>query len=177
MNKKLIDAFHNPIQGKLLLTIHAEGKSTAKQILEANKGVPQATVYRHLSKLAQDGIIEVVQENRIRGVVEKVYALSVSLLQNDALDHLSGETYMNLFLEYMMGLMQEFELYTSQGKIDIANDGTGFSLMPIYATKEELAQAGQKISEILMPLAQNQPTPERRYQNVGLIFTPPKTIE
>ncbi len=177
MNKKLMDAFRNPIQSKLLLSIHEAEQSTAKQLIEANKDIPQATIYRHLSKLSKDGLIKVIQENRIRGVVEKVYALTQELSKSNSLEHITGESYMNLFTEYMMGIMQEFREYTMKDDIDIINDGSGFSIAPIYATKEELLEAGAKITEILMPLIQNPPTPERRYQNIGIIITPPKSIE
>ncbi len=177
MNSKLMEALRNPIQSKLLLNIQSLGQSTAKQLLEANKDIPQATIYRHLSKLANDGIIKVVQENRIRGVVEKVYALAVELSSNASLEYMSGEVYMNMFTEYMMGIMQEFRAYTAKENIDIAGDGSGFSLIPIYATKEELAEVGAKLTALLLPLSQNPPTPERRYRNIGLIVTPPQTIE
>ncbi len=177
METKLMEALRNPIQSKLLLNIQASGQSTAKQLLEANKDIPQATIYRHLNKLTNDGIIKVVQENRIRGVIEKVYALAVELSQNNSLEHLSGDAYMNLFTEYMMGIMQEFRAYTAQENIDIAGDGSGFSLIPIYATKAELAEVGAKITELLLPLSKNPPTPERRYRNIGLIVTPPQIIE
>ncbi len=173
--KNLMEAMRNPIQSKLLLNFHT-GNLTAKQLLEANKDIPQATIYRHLNKLAKEGIIKVVKENRIRGVVEKVYAFNIELEQN-SLEYLTGETYMNMFTEYMMGFMQEFRAYTAQENIDIANSGSGFSLIPIYATKEELLEVGAKITEILMPLSQNTPSAERLYRNIGIIVTPPKSIE
>ncbi len=174
---QLMKALRNPIQSKLLLNIHSLRQTTAKQLIELNKDIPQATIYRHLSKLTSDGIIKVIQENRIRGVVEKVYAMAVELSQNATLELLTGDAYMNMFTEYMMGIMQEFRDYTAQENINITGDGSGFSLIPIYATREELAEVGAKITEILLPLAQNPPTPERRYRNIGLIVTPPKKIE
>lgn len=178
MNKNLMDCLQNPIKCKILLSVRAEGQTTAKQLAEANKTIPQATLYRHLGKMTNDGILKVVQENRIRGVVEKVYALAEELaVKPTVLAQLSGEAYMSLFTEYVMNIMGEFSAYTSGEGIDIANDGSGFSVIPIYATKEELQEIGSKIVAALTPFMQNEPSPERRYHTVSLIVTPPKNIE
>ncbi len=179
MNEPLINCLRNPIQSKLLLSIHAQGDSTAKQLVELNKDIPQATLYRHLGKMTKDGILKIVKETPVRGAVEKVYSLAIQLPKSEAseLAKLSGEAYMSMFTEYIMGLMGEFREYTAKDDIDITADGSGFSLTPIYATREELLEVGKKMSELLMPLYQNKPTHERRYQMIGIIVTPPKIID
>lgn len=179
MDKALINCLRNPIQSKLLLSIHAQGETTAKQLIEANKDIPQATLYRHLGKMTKDGMLKIVKETPIRGAVEKVYSLAIALPTSEAseLVKLSSDAYMNMFTEYMMGLMGEFREYTAKEDIDITADGSGFSLTPIYATREELLEVSKKMTELLMPLYQNKSTPERRYQMIGIIVTPPKKIE
>ena len=84
--------------------------------------------------MLKDEIIKVVEENQIRGTVEKVYSLNFDFkkeLQENT-NNFTNETYMQLFMQYMLGLMSEFREYTSMPDIDIAEDGSGFTLYPVY---------------------------------------------
>ncbi len=176
MNNQLFECFTNPIKCKLLLEIHAKGQATAKQLAETCSSIPQTTLYRYLKKMTTDGILKVIEENQIRGTVEKVYALShdLSVDTKKMIEENNGQAYMQMFTQYMTGLMQEFSEYTSRTDIDILHDGSGFTVAPVYATTKELEDAMFKIGEIISTLVQNAPTPERSLHNVGIITTPPK---
>lgn len=172
---KLVENMTNPVKCKLLLEIHEKGKATAKQLAKTSD-VPQATLYRYLKKMTKDGILEVVEENRIRNTIERVYAM-VDDLGGDTkkmLEENNGRAYMHIITRGMMGIMQEFKEYTARDDIDILHDGSGLSVAPINVTLEEMEEAARKIGEIVAPLTKNAPTPERSLHNLCLIFTPPE---
>lgn len=50
MTDKLMDCITNPVKCKLLLEIHSQGKSTARQLSDTYSDIPPATLYRHLKK-------------------------------------------------------------------------------------------------------------------------------
>lgn len=177
MNDKLLNCFTNPIKCKLLLEINSQKATTAKHLSEIYTDIPQATLYRYLNKMLKDDILKIVEENPIRGTVEKVYALNIDLIEE--LKHpqgiSSGKMYMQLFMQYMLGLLSEFKEYTSKKGIDIENDGSGFSLYPIYLSKEELNEFALNFATLLEPYRKNKTDASRDLHSVALIITPPKT--
>ncbi|KTD86357.1 hypothetical protein [Paenibacillus etheri] len=69
--------------------------------------IPQATMYRHLNKLLKARILHVVEENKIRGTVEKVYYLAnggEDISPADVTEQSSDE-HMNLLLKIITSLM------------------------------------------------------------------------
>ncbi len=177
ISKKLMGYFSNPYKCEILVTIQQQGRTTAKQVMEQCKNIPQATLYRYLKAMEKDGIIQVLEEKRVRGVVEKVYGPG-EILKGDeiqkALENNSGEVYMLLLLQYMHSIVSEFYEYTKQENIDLQKDGSGFSIGPIYGNDEEIMEAMQEISVIVERLRNNGPGEGRKMRSIGLILTPPK---
>jgi len=171
-----IEHLINPTRAQIFFEIVKNEQSTAKKLLEKFPEISQPTLYRHLKAMLDGGIIMVAGERRIRGVVEKSYSINNTwtadveriVTEND------GEGYMQLFLQYITGVISEYRSYCESANLDIINDGTGFSTAPIYATTAELHEAMIKINEIIMPLVQNEKTPERELRNLCTIITPPK---
>lgn len=166
----------NPVMLRLLLEIQEQGQTTAKILAETYTDIPQATLYRYLSRMLKDDVIKVVAENKIRGTVEKVYALNFALEINkqDMLKENAGKEYLHIFTQYAMGMLREFQEYTERKDIDITADGSGFWLTPLYLTKKELEEVVAEIRAILNPLLANAPTDARKLRNIGVVITPPK---
>lgn len=123
-----------------------------------------------------DGILKVVEENHIRGTVEKVYALDYDMdaewkSMGDTND---GKAFMQFVTHYTLGILREFQEYTAKENMDLKGDGTGLFIAPVYATNEELKLALNKIVEILTELKDNTPTGERKLRNICTTITPPK---
>lgn len=176
MNEKFMEYIGNPVMCRLLLEIQTQGQSTAKKLAETYTDIPQATLYRYLNRMLKDEIIKIIEENKIRGTVEKVYALNIDLpaeTQN-MLDANSGEEYFQMFTQYMMELLREFQEYSEKKGIDIQNDGSGFSLVPLYLSIKELKEIGTSIQAIIKPFLANTSADGRKLRNIGIIITPPK---
>jgi len=176
MNEKMAKCFANPIQCKLLIEISNSERPTAKQLAETYSDIPHATLYRHLKKMTAEGILKVVEENQIRGTVERVYAVSpdISLDAKKMMEENNGQAYMMMFTQFMMGLTKEFREYVSRPDINILQDGSGFTVAPVYVTTKELEAAIIEMGKIINPLVGNEKTPERDLHNIAIITTPPK---
>lgn len=95
--------------------------------------------------MLKDDIIKVVEENKIRGTVEKVYAMKLDIADdvNKIIDENSGEEYAQLFTQYMMGFLREFYEYAERKEKDILKDGSGFSVCPVYASIDEIVEVSK----------------------------------
>src|SRR5215472_7084155 len=69
-----VDLILHPVRLRLLGAL-ARRQLTAHQLSERLPDIPQATLYHHLGKLTQAGLLRVVSERQVRGAVEKRYAL------------------------------------------------------------------------------------------------------
>ena len=176
MNEKLMECLSNPVMCKLLTEIQEQEQATAKKLAEIYPDIPQATLYRYLSRMLKDDVLKVVEERRIRGTVEKIYALNCTLEINkqDMLKENAGEDYFRIFTQYAMGIMHEFQEYTERSDIDIPADGSGFWSTPLYLSKKEVEEVATKMLDILKPFSANTPTGDRQLHNIGVIITPPK---
>lgn len=179
MEQKVIECITHPIKCKLLLELYSSGKATAKQLAEIYNDIPQATLYRYLKRMTNDGILKVVEENQVRGTIEKTYGVAINLDSNgqDMIGENSSDAYMQMFMQYVFGFVKRFQDYCKNPNIDILKDRSGFSLAPIYATDEELEAAMVEYSKIIQPLYKNRPTADRKSRTLGLIISPPENYD
>jgi len=177
MHDKLMECLTNPIKCKLFSDIEA-GQTTAKELAECNDHIPQATLYRYLKKMVADGILEVVEERQVRNVREKIYgtAVDVEAEVGKMIADNSGAGYLSLFQKFCSGLTQEFQTYAAREGIDIRGDGSGFRVMPFYATALEQKELAFKIWELIYPYHAQGAAPGRQMRNVAVVFTPPTEV-
>jgi DNA-binding PadR family transcriptional regulator len=130
-------------------------------------------LYRQLNTLLEADLIQVVQENQIRGTVEKVYALkeqSVNSMEDFL--KLSKEDHLELFLTFTTQLVGQFENYLNQEDIDFIRDGVSYRVAKLYLTDEEFKELVINIGALIQKAALNQPSPERKARNFATIIIP-----
>ena len=175
MNKIIMEIVKHPVKCKLLLELLKCEQTTAKHLSETFSDIPPATLYRYLKKMTADGVLKIVNQTQVRGAMEKTYALAIDLKKemNDILDNNSGEAYMQAFIQYMLGFAEQFQEYCKKENINIANDKSGFSLVPLYLSDEELDTFMKSYSQITEQYRDNTPTKDRKLRSIGLIIAPP----
>lgn len=155
----LLDAMLHPVRMRIMMTLAGTPGMTPLQLVEVMPEVPQATLYRHINKLTESGLLTVADERRVRGTTEKVYALNTSArthLTTEDIQNLSKEEHMYYFNAYLVTLMEEFSGYLrSTPKVDYAADGVGYSQVVLYMDENELMAFSQKMNETLLPFAEN----------------------
>jgi len=174
--KEIMDCIVNPVKSKIILFIQEKGECTAKELLSSQHDIPQATLYRTLNRLVESGVLKIAAETKVRAVTEKVYALNENFLNvnQSIIEQNDGEAYFKLFTNFIMVLMKEFQNYADKSSINIVEDGSGFSAIPIYATVEEMLDIGSKFKEIIAPYqTRNASVEEQRMRILATIITPP----
>lgn len=176
MTDKIMECITNPVKCKLLLEIYSQGRATAKHLSDTLGDIPQATLYRNLKKMLNDGILKVVEETQVRGTLEKTYALALDLNSDfeTILAENSGTLYMQLFTQYFLGFAKQFREYCKSPDINIKEDMSGLSLSHLYLSDEELTELIKGISNLISPVAKNEPKAGRKLRTIGVIVSPPE---
>jgi len=175
MNRNLMKYLTNPATNNLVRQVAVDGQTTAKALAENNKNIPQATLYRYLKKMVADGVLKVVEERRVRNVTEKIYGMAIDFEAdvNKMIEENDGDTYLGLFQQFTIGLLEEYGAYCARDDIDILNDGSGFRVLSFDATVEELTELAANIWKLVEPYTNREATPDMKTRSLAVIFTPP----
>jgi DNA-binding transcriptional ArsR family regulator len=163
----------HPVRMKIIQSLLNGKKRNVQQIAERLMDVPQATLYRHISKLLEADIIEVVQENQIRGTVEKVYGLKeLSIGSPEELLSLSKDQHLELFLTFTTQLLGLYENYLNKGDVDLVRDGVSYRVANLYLTDDEYMDLAKNIGMLIQKAMLNEPSSERSARNLAMIVIP-----
>jgi DNA-binding transcriptional ArsR family regulator len=166
----------HPVRMRILQSLLNGQQQNVQQIAARLKDVPQATLYRHLNKLLEAGVIMVVQENQIRGTVEKIYALKeLPLHTQEDLLNLSAEQHLELFLTFTTQVVGLYENYLNQGDVDLVRDGVSYRMANLFLSDEEYLEFIKEMSSLIVKAMANEPTPERKMRNLATILIPGST--
>jgi DNA-binding transcriptional ArsR family regulator len=158
------DLVIHPVRLRIIMAIAGQ-RLTARQLLAALGGVPQATLYYHLGLLTEAGFLQVVEERPVRGTVEKVYAVGQSPVLSPAdLEQATPQDHLRYFTMFASALIGEFARYLEHpphGQVDLLADGVGYRQVPLYLSDVEFVQMVQALNEVLQPFLAYQPEPGR----------------
>jgi DNA-binding transcriptional ArsR family regulator len=173
MNKSKMNLILHPVRMKIIQSLLNGKEMTVSQLGERAKDIPQATLYRHLNKLLDAKIIQVVKENQIRGTVEKVYILNQPSVQSqEDFLALSSEEHLELFMNFTTQLMGMYENYLHQGEADLMKDGVSYTVANIHLSDSEFMELLKGMGELLQKAMLNEPSPERTGRNIATIVIP-----
>jgi DNA-binding transcriptional ArsR family regulator len=147
MNETKADLILHPVRWRIIQAL-ARTNLTPQEISVRLPQVPQATLYRHLNKLAAAGLVVITEERPVRGTVEKVYALSgdgLNLSQAD-LEHSTREEHMRYFGSFLATLLEDYSRYLQRDRINLLEDGVGYHQAQLYLTDAEFIEFLQALN-------------------------------
>jgi DNA-binding transcriptional ArsR family regulator len=181
--KELLDLALHPTRMRILTLLSGSQGLTPQQMAERMDDIPQATLYRHINRLAQGGLLAVVTERPVRGTLEKVYALNTAydrqlVTGEDALEafnRLSKEDHLRYFNSFLLSLLDAFSHYldrAKEGQLNMAADGVGYHTLPLFMSDEELAQFAAALNQALVPFLGLKDAPGRRKRLFSTVMMP-----
>jgi DNA-binding transcriptional ArsR family regulator len=144
---------------------------TAQQIAATMSDIPTSSIYRHLQKLLDAGIVEVTAQRQIRGAVEKTLRIvreAAEIKQSDA-DQWSLDDQRRAFMVFFTQLFHEFDAYLQQPDFDPMRDLVGFRTGVFHASDAEWLTAIQAMNAVLLPLLENKPTVDRKVRRFATV--------
>ncbi len=164
----------HPVRLRILQCFLGNRSLTTAQLQSELQAVPPASLYRHVAKLVGAGVLTVVGERRIRGAVERTYALETSeaTVKREDLAKLSPDEHRRMFLVFLAGIIRDFERYLERGDVDLVRDGVSYRLSGMWLTAAEARRTARELNAILIPATQNPPGRGRKRWYFGSIALP-----
>lgn len=167
------EALLHPVRLRIVLA--AVGREiTATELSRDLPDVPVATLYRHLAKLADAGLLEVVRECRVRGAVERTYRVdgAEAHLEGPDAAHLSPNEHLYAFTTFVGALLDTYGRYLQQPDANPAVDGVSFRQARLYLTDAELHTLVTSLQATIAPYLESGPGPGRTPRLLNTILLP-----
>lgn len=158
----------NPVRSRIIQYVARHQTVTAGDLAAWITDVPRTTLYRHLKILTENNVLTVVAENRVRGSVERTYALNItSLSEQNSVENATRNAF-----GFLMKLYSDFERYFSRGEVDQAADKFFLSNISLLLSETEFNELLGQLNELLKRYIDNPPNESRRARSISFISSP-----
>jgi len=168
------DLLLHPVRLRIVEAFLGDRALTTTGLRTELPDVPPASLYRHVARLVDGGVLAVVAERRVRGALERTYVLrtaaaSVSL---DEVAKMTPDEHRQAFLAFVAGLIGDFDRYLARGDIDPLRDGVSYRMAGMWLDDVELMELARELVTVVQPRLANAPKPGRRRRIFGTILLP-----
>ncbi|MGC4044695.1 MAG: helix-turn-helix domain-containing protein [Armatimonas sp.] len=175
MKAKKADVIFHPVRMRMVQAFFGDRRLTVHQLAGLLEGVAIATVYRHLNRLVEAQVLQVVEERPTRGTVEKVYALAgeqaASFSADDTRQASANEQKHN-FNILLTTLQSDYERYLDQETYDPHPDGVMIRQRALNLTDDEALTLNEALKAVLAPYIGRPLEGERRRRMLTLLDLP-----
>lgn len=142
---------------------------TTGALHEVLPDVPTTSLYRQVAILVDAGVLTVVEERRVRGTVERTYALDPGAADEGPPD---ADRLRTMFTVFFAGLAGDFERYLARDELDPVRDGVALRQSALLLSDEELQELVSRLGAALAPFVDNEPTPGRTRRILSTVLIP-----
>jgi hypothetical protein len=168
------DLLLHPVRLRIVESFLGDRALTTTQLRTELPDVPAASLYRHVARLVDAGVLAVVAERRVRGALERTYVLRTSAanIGLDEIAKMSPDEHRQVFLAFVAGLIGDFDRYLARGDIDPLRDGVSFRMEGMWLDDVELMELLRELVGVLQPRLANAPKPGRKRRILGTVLLP-----
>ncbi|MDO8145712.1 helix-turn-helix domain-containing protein [Isoptericola sp. 178] len=164
----------HPVRLRVVQTFLGRGELTTAALGRHLADVPPATLYRHVNALLEAGVLEVVDERKVRGAVERTLVLRTARasLGPDEAATMTTEEHRRAFAVFVAGLIGDLDRYLARGDQDLARDRVGYRQYAAHLTDEEMDEFIADLRAVIEPRLELAPGPGRRRRLVSHVLMP-----
>lgn len=169
-----LDLLLHPVRLRILRTFLDGHPATTAQLRERLPDIPHATMYRHVAALASAGVLEVLDEKRVRGTVERTYRLSWDRAEIGAADRaaMTIDDHRRTFTAFIGGLLADFDSYLAPEPADPQADGVSYQQAALWLTDDEMAELLSVIHTAVTDRVGREPGGNRTRRMISLVTMP-----
>lgn len=151
-----------------------EGRLTTADLRARLDDVPAATLYRQVTVLLDGEVLEVVEEHRVRGAIERTLALRRDDLRigADEARAMTRDEHRQGFLAFTATLLADFDRYLARDDVDLGRDRVGYGQVPLHLTDAELDELLRELQEVVLPRLAHEPGEGRTPRVMTTIVMP-----
>jgi hypothetical protein len=168
------DLLLHPVRLRIVQAFLGDRALTTTQLRAELPDVPSGSLYRHVARLVDGGVLAVVGERRVRGALERTYVLrnSAARLGVKEIAEMSRDEHRQAFLAFVAGLIGDFDRYLARDEIDPLRDGASYNLAAMWLDDAELAELARELYIVLEPRLANQPRGGRTRRLLATVLLP-----
>ncbi|WP_167476174.1 helix-turn-helix domain-containing protein [Nocardia arthritidis] len=169
-----VELLLHPVRLRIVQAFLGKSSLTTAALNTELDDIPPASLYRHVARLVDGDVLEVVSERRVRGTVERTYRLRVEAtrITPARLAAMTVDEHRHAFMAYLAGLVVDFDRYLTRDDIDFVRDGVGYRMAGMWLDDTEFAELQADLGRILAPRLANEPTPGRKLHTLRTIQLP-----
>lgn len=172
--KNKVDILLHPVRIRIVQAL-LEEKMTVYQLVDKLGNVPQATMYRQLSTLADAGLVKVSEERPVKGAIEKIYSVIADDLQlsDQDITTYSQDEHLRFFMVYNAHVLAETQQYLLNREVEkYTEDGFSYGITPLHLSKEEKHEFFHRYHALMKEFASKKPSPDRQPITLAAVFIP-----
>jgi hypothetical protein len=168
------DLLLHPVRLRIVQAFLGDRALTTSDLRRQLPDVPPASLYRHVARLVDAGVLTIVGERRVRGAVERTYALRVAAasITIDEIARMSRDDHRQAFIAFVAGLLGDVDRYLDREDFDPVRDGAGYRLAGLWLDDTEFAEFMGDLARVVQPRLANAPRPGRRRRILGTVLLP-----
>lgn len=170
----IADLLLHPVRLRVLQAFLGGRELTTAQLAVELSDLPSGGLYRHVSLLAAGGVLTVVSERRVRGAVERTYALRLerSHLGPADLATFTRDDHAQAFATFVAALLSEYNRYLAEPETEPVRDGVSYSMNALWLDDEEYGQFLRDVGLLIQPRMAFTPGQGRKRRLVASAFLP-----
>ncbi len=153
----------HPVRLRVIHALSGGRELTTGELGARMPEVSKVTVYRQVALLVETGFLEVADEHRVRGAVERRYRLRQDrpLVDAAAAGTMSLDDHRRGFASAMAVLIAEFNAYLDREGANPTADLVSYRQGTLWLSADELTQLVSELFTVLRPILSNGPAPGR----------------
>ena len=153
----------HPVRLRVVHALSGGREFTTGELYARMPEVSKVTLYRHVALLAEAGFLEVADEHRVRGAVERRYRLRQDRpsIGGDAAAAMSLDDHRRGFAAAMVVLIGEFNAYLDREGANPTADSVSYRQGTLWLSPDELTELLNELLTVLQPRLSNRPAPGR----------------
>ena len=171
--KNSSDVLLHPVRLRVVVAISGR-ELTTSELATLLPDVAQATLYRHIARLVDAGVLEVADERQVRGVVERTYRLATDEAVVDAQEAaaMTSDEHVAGFITFTGTLIDAFSRYAQNPAASFGTDPVGYRTAVLWLSEAEADDLVAGLTEVLQPFLEHEPSPERSRLQLSSILIP-----
>jgi DNA-binding transcriptional ArsR family regulator len=169
-----VDLLLHPVRLRIVQAFLGDRQLTTSDLSTELSDIAPASLYRHVARLVEAGVLSVVSERRVRGAVERTYELRLAATRvgPEQLATMTVDDHRQAFMAFVAGLLGDFDRYLARGDIDLVRDGVGYRLAAFWLDDSEYSEMLTELNEVLAARLAYGPKPGRKRRLLGSILMP-----